>query len=233
MLPKINTPLNEDEINWLDDFLMTRFDQSTDPDSVDEGVICVSQLDGLMTAAVSGPVTVPPSQWLPLIWGDFEPVFENIEDYQYVMELFMRHMNNIAELLINQPDDFEPMFLYSNNKDEEYIIVDEWCEGYMRIVNLTAEHWQLGDMHMQILLSPIRAFCTEDGLRIIAECNRDEIHNLQQAIAPNVREIHAYWLTQRADLTVTTPITHSEPKVGRNEPCPCGSGKKYKKCCLH
>ena len=22
-------------------------------------------------------------------------------------------------------------------------------------------------------------------------------------------------------------------KIGRNEPCPCGSGKKYKKCCLH
>ena len=22
------------------------------------------------------------------------------------------------------------------------------------------------------------------------------------------------------------------PKVGRNEPCPCGSGNKYKKCCL-
>ncbi len=27
------------------------------------------------------------------------------------------------------------------------------------------------------------------------------------------------------------PYTRSEPKVGRNEPCPCGSGKKYKKCC--
>lgn len=24
----------------------------------------------------------------------------------------------------------------------------------------------------------------------------------------------------------------NEKKVGRNEPCPCGSGKKYKKCCL-
>lgn len=23
----------------------------------------------------------------------------------------------------------------------------------------------------------------------------------------------------------------SEPKIGRNDPCPCGSGKKYKKCC--
>ncbi|MEN6337415.1 MAG: SEC-C metal-binding domain-containing protein [Phycisphaerales bacterium] len=24
---------------------------------------------------------------------------------------------------------------------------------------------------------------------------------------------------------------NASPKIGRNEPCPCGSGKKYKKCC--
>ncbi|EMF0406572.1 SEC-C domain-containing protein [Enterococcus durans] len=30
-----------------------------------------------------------------------------------------------------------------------------------------------------------------------------------------------------------TPRTQTKPeKVGRNSPCPCGSGKKYKKCCL-
>ena len=28
-----------------------------------------------------------------------------------------------------------------------------------------------------------------------------------------------------------TPIVNTEPKVGRNDPCPCGSGKKYKNCC--
>ncbi len=27
------------------------------------------------------------------------------------------------------------------------------------------------------------------------------------------------------------PITRSTPKVGRNDPCPCGSQKKFKKCC--
>jgi len=27
------------------------------------------------------------------------------------------------------------------------------------------------------------------------------------------------------------PLVHATPKVGRNEPCPCGSGKKHKKCC--
>ena len=26
------------------------------------------------------------------------------------------------------------------------------------------------------------------------------------------------------------PVKHDQPKVGRNDPCPCGSGKKYKKC---
>ena len=29
------------------------------------------------------------------------------------------------------------------------------------------------------------------------------------------------------------PFIREEPKIGRNEPCPCGSGKKYKKCCLY
>jgi preprotein translocase subunit SecA len=28
------------------------------------------------------------------------------------------------------------------------------------------------------------------------------------------------------------PVLKSRAKVGRNDPCPCGSGKKYKKCCL-
>jgi len=31
--------------------------------------------------------------------------------------------------------------------------------------------------------------------------------------------------------TPTTTVTRESPKVGRNDPCPCGSGKKFKKCC--
>ena len=29
----------------------------------------------------------------------------------------------------------------------------------------------------------------------------------------------------------TNPYTRTSPKVGRNSPCPCGSGRKFKKCC--
>ena len=42
-----------------------------------------------------------------------------------------------------------------------------------------------------------------------------------------VLDAHDYWLQRR--LTPNT-VRREQPKVGRNEPCPCGSGKKFKQC---
>ena len=39
------------------------------------------------------------------------------------------------------------------------------------------------------------------------------------------------WKFSDGELVGEKPIVREEPKVGRNDPCPCGSGKKYKKCC--
>ena len=39
------------------------------------------------------------------------------------------------------------------------------------------------------------------------------------------------WLFEDGELVGETPEVREEPKIGRNDPCPCGSGKKYKKCC--
>lgn len=43
------------------------------------------------------------------------------------------------------------------------------------------------------------------------------------------------WEPHRApgDNFALTPLVRDTEKTGRNDPCPCGSGKKYKKCCLH
>jgi predicted Zn-dependent protease len=38
-------------------------------------------------------------------------------------------------------------------------------------------------------------------------------------------------LTATAELAGWSPVVRAGPKVGRNEPCPCGSGRKYKRCC--
>ena len=39
------------------------------------------------------------------------------------------------------------------------------------------------------------------------------------------------WYFVEGELVKAGTEVHQTPKVGRNEPCPCGSGKKYKKCC--
>jgi uncharacterized protein len=54
-------------------------------------------------------------------------------------------------------------------------------------------------------------------------------------ITPAVRAIHAYWLPKRhADyeaVRAEMTVRREGPKVGRNDPCPCGSGRKFKHCC--
>lgn len=45
------------------------------------------------------------------------------------------------------------------------------------------------------------------------------------------QRIGGTWFYTRAVRSGPAPVKSSAPKVGRNEPCPCGSGKKYKHCC--
>ncbi len=44
------------------------------------------------------------------------------------------------------------------------------------------------------------------------------------------RKVNGSWLYESGRI-ITETVTRSAPKVGRNDPCPCGSGKKYKQCC--
>jgi SEC-C motif domain protein len=39
------------------------------------------------------------------------------------------------------------------------------------------------------------------------------------------------WFFHSAEYPKSVPAVRTQPKIGRNDPCPCGSGKKYKKCC--
>ena len=51
-------PLDDDEIAWLEEFLLDRIDNDADTEGRDEGILDISELDGFLTAVVSGPITV-------------------------------------------------------------------------------------------------------------------------------------------------------------------------------
>ena len=76
MEPFENTPLSDDEFDWLSKFLLERIDDNADSEGRDKGILDTSELDGLLTAVVSSPVLIPPSLWLPQIWGQCELAFD-------------------------------------------------------------------------------------------------------------------------------------------------------------
>jgi uncharacterized protein len=234
-VPDLSMPLDEGELAELDDALLYRFDEESVDPSGDEGIIGLSELDGLLTAVVSSPVMITPSHWIPAVWGDYPPVFETDAEVEQVFSLMIRHLNGIAATLMNYSEEFEPMFEYREVDDREFTIVDEWCEGYMRGIGLAQEMGATLDAKVNDLLDPIRAFTQAADWPGHDLPGRAATEKLQQSIAPNARALHAYWLKQRMDRPPEKRESYrrSTPRVGRNDPCPCGSGKKYKKCCLH
>jgi uncharacterized protein len=231
-MKNIESQLNHEELERLDLFLLERIDQDAYSEGMDEGIFNISELDGLFTAIVSGPTLIAPSQWLPVVWGDFEPEWKSEKESEEIFSLMFRHINDIAAILSEQPHNFEPLFMEHSVEGEAYAIVDEWCEGYIRGVSLATIQWESGGGKMTDLLLPILTFASEQGWDALDKLSKNEIEKIQQAIAPSAREIHAWWLAQRTD-GQSSPIQRTSPRVGRNDPCPCGSGKKYKKCCLH
>jgi uncharacterized protein len=142
-------------------------------------------------------------------------------------------MNDIAECLTYQPEYYEPIFYEREYQGKTALVVDEWCDGYCRGMLLAEDKWMEGGEQMKIWLTPMIAFSELTGWAG-HEFDHDQVEILQESIAPNVRSIHAYWLAQRGqDVDRSSPVKRAEPQPGRNDPCPCGSGRKYKLCCLH
>jgi yecA family protein len=82
----------------------------------DASVIDVSELDGMLTAVLSGPVVVEPDAWLVAVWGGekYIPRWKNDREMNRFIDLCFKHMNDIAERLSEYPDQFEPMFGYND-----------------------------------------------------------------------------------------------------------------------
>jgi uncharacterized protein len=190
-------PLDTAELAELDRFLVERVDEDVDLDEGNPGVLSMSELDGLFTAIVSGPVLAPPSQWMAVVWGDYEPEWESEDSFETIVGLMMRHMNTVAATLQEAPAEFDPLFLQEEEAGEIFVIVDEWCEGYLRGVALLAEQWAAGGTTMEKLLAPLRAFSSVTDWLGHGLASEAEIDVLSDAIAPNMREIYLFWLQRR------------------------------------
>lgn len=86
-------------------------------------------------------------------------------------------------------------------------------------------------------IDPVRAYAEEgfDMFEAMNESIREEtvriMFHVQNPEKMERKQVAKEVKTVNPDSGVQEPIRRTEKKVGRNDPCPCGSGKKYKHCC--
>lgn len=218
-------PLNASEMEWLEETLMTYGHD-------DDSIMDISELDGMLTAVLSGPMVVEPDRWLVAVWGGEKniPRWKNEREMNRFINLCFKHMNDIAERLSDYPDQFEPMFGVNDVEGQDYTVVEEWCFGYMRGVALT--DWSALPEELKADLDAIALHGSEEQFPRLDEMTEAEYHQSVEQIRPAALRLYNYWSANPQQPETQQPIVNGT-KVGRNDPCPCGSGKKYKSCCLH
>lgn len=216
--------LSDAELFELDDFLADASIESTSMD--------LAMLDGYLAAIAIGPGLVPPSAWLPWVWdpvdGQAEPVFDKNAQANRIISLLMRHYNAVVEAFNTDPARFEPVFM----RDADYSAA-AWSEGFLCGFQFDRQAWSLLVVGQPTWFAPFMRLGTEDGVAITTE--QGDAASWADAIVPSLVVIAAHWTSRRAmpghAPMPAMPIVRATPKVGRNDPCPCGSGRKVKKCC--
>ncbi len=202
----------------------------------------VEQLDGFLAALNCCPSDIAKTEYLPEIWGDEminEDVFAAQPLLQQFLSLVARHKAAVAHTL-ESGDVFTPVLLPDG---EGVFRGNDWANGFVRGMNLRREDWVVlfEDENHGGSLVPILALAHEHDpdpeMRPYKKpISAEQREKLIIGAAAGVMNIYRYFQSQ--DDAWNTPLAPSgltyrrtSPKTGRNDLCPCGSGKKYKHCC--
>jgi uncharacterized protein len=197
----------------------------------DDSVLDVSELDGFFAALACAPDTILPSRWMPAIWGgeDRSPAWQDEDEIEEFTRAVFALYNQVMQSM--HEDDYAALFLEREIKGKTYTIVDEWCNGFLRGINLWDTLTPADAAVTEECIQPAKLFATEDGFRRLETLSDEEVEAQQQLIGPALLRLYLHFLKQRRP--ADAPFVREGKKIGRNDPFPCGSGRKYKHCCLH
>ena len=214
----------DEMIGELDAFLLS--------DQAPDDCLQISELDGFLTGIVVSPDLIMPSDWMPIVWQGGEPKFSDLPQAERIMGIIMARYNEIIRALDDEPGAFEPI-LYE--APDGRMLAADWAEGFMDAFGMAVDAWDplFADENTRSLMGPIMAQLHDKEGKPFIEGSLEEMQEVReeaaQALPYVIKEIYDFWKARRESANLTTRRT--EKKIGRNEPCPCGSGRKYKHCC--
>jgi uncharacterized protein len=223
--------LSDEDLEALEEILVS--------DIVPEECMDLEMLDGFLAGVLLSPTPITSARWLPEVWSAYgEADFGSGAGVQRAIQLVFAYYNEIASTLGRDDEDerWEPFCFAIDEQSEGFGLGDEWIDGFVHGLELWPEDWPQGlpdelvDTVQEALQEVVAPWDDEE-----ADAS-DEETRLAALVAAGevVHEVYLGW--RGIGLPAPQPIALDVPLVsaaepGRNELCPCGSGKKYKKCC--
>lgn len=200
-----------------------------------EEPMLLTELDGFLTGVLVCPDLIMPGEWLKSVWGSDESgvaPFDDPLDVQWFADAVMARYNEIVrDLSRGKP---QPIFDVDERNGD--VLWELWIDGFAEAMALRPDSWAAladgGDVEaadalsrMSMLIAIARNESLLDSVQINAV--QDEA---PADLMDGVLRLHASRL-RNGETPSTSSIDPRPTKVGRNEPCRCGSGKKSKRCC--
>ncbi|MGQ4660716.1 UPF0149 family protein [Lysobacter sp. F6437] len=237
--PHVPAYLDDDQIERLADLLEQR--------AVPFKGFNLEALDGYLSALAVSPETLPMTEWEPAVWGT-PPRWNDADERAAVEKLLLGHQNMAAARVRHGgddlPDHLAPLLWLPEDPDlqgddaeqeDELDVGRDWALGFFTAVGLREAAWDqwLDDNEWidevfglldrlasgEVLGDDPSAPATPIGYR--------ERLEIVAGLPDMLADLHHHRIDA---LTPREPIRR-EATPDRNAPCPCGSGKKYKKCC--
>lgn len=219
---------------------------------VPEDCMDLEMLDGFLAGVLLSPRVIPVERWLPAVWSAHEDgvSFGSGSAVQRAIHLVLSYYNELATTIgLDEEDEtcWEP-FCFAPADGDAIGLGDEWIEGFAQGLDLWPQDWRQGlsedtleavEVTLDEVLAPWKQLDNEDGTTqpALADSETDDETRLGwlTAVGEGVNDIASHWrdlgLASAQPVAVELPRAAAKAGPGRNDPCPCSSGLKYKKCC--
>lgn len=212
------------------------------------------ELQGFLFAIASSPETIRPSEWLPMIGNDEGLNFSDEGEAEEILRLVMNLYNEINFSVLERRNVLPRDCAFHDDlwaNFDDGASISQWSRGFSAGHGWLSDIWEEHlfdelDEEFSATLMVLSFFSSQQLAQALFEESaprkiRDRETTFEE-MAGAVRDLFPDSLASYANLgrsifevIAERSTRRQEPvrsvKVGRNAPCPCGSGRKYKKCC--
>lgn len=195
-------------------------------------------LDGYLTGVIVAPSVIRPGLWMAGLWEDDEPIFDDVVQLQSSLAAIGVMFNTLSvridasrqRLEAERICDYRPAFQPAEGKPA-HDAIRVWARGFQRAMELAPEDWitLAEDARLEPILTPLVGFIDVGEEFEPAEDINDRLDWAAANIARAILLLRK--IAKLRDRRAAAPESTRYRKLGRNEPCPRGSGRKYKRCC--